>query len=182
MMAYNRQYDKGSFQDYVIDHADELMARHEAGETWREIESGLRGGRYCGAVARILKTMATRKRKQPKPAVVKPKQPRPCKTEYLWDADDFTPYVTKLINPRMRKSFFALLQETYMVKGILPIYQKAYKENMLMELIGIKHLVDLETIEQFMTVYIELVKRASRLEDLHRLILLPRVKKGGNHA
>lgn len=182
MMAYNRQYDKGGFQEYVVTHADELMARHKAGETWREIETSIRNGKYCGAVNRILKNLHAYRAKVQKKVKPKPAPRKVFKTENVWDADDFTPYVTNLINPRMRKSFFSLLQETFMVKGVLPIHQKAYKENMLMELIGIKHLVDLETIEQFMTVYIELVKRASRLEDLHRLILLPRVKKGGHHA
>lgn len=179
MTAYTKQFGKGGFQEYVVTHADELIARHKAGETWREIETSIRNGKYCGAVNRILKNIHTYRKKVQKKVKPKPAPRKVFKTGYVWDDDDFTPYVTKLIDPRMRKSFHKLLQETFMVKGVLPIHQKAYKESLMMELVGIKHLADLETIEQFMTVYIELVKRAARLEDLHRLILLPRVKKGG---
>lgn len=162
---------KGQFIDIVLAREAEILARHEAGESWNSIERELRCGKTGGLLVKTLRLISAQRIKQGRTPIVDMNTSE-------WDDDDFTHYMTKVINPRMRKAFWRLLQEYFFMRGIPAYKQREAKERLLARLISKTKLADVETIDEFMTVFVELVKLTCHLEDLHRLLLLPRIKKG----
>lgn len=161
---------KGQLIDIVLMREKEILARHEAGESWNSIEREIRCGKCGGTLVKTLRAISAQRIRENKTPLLQPLE--------SWDDDDFTSWFTKKIDPRMRKSFWQLLQEYYFMKSVATHQQKEFKEKFLYKLIGVTSLKEIDNIDAFMTVYVELVKVTFHLEDLHRLLLLPRVKKG----
>lgn len=161
---------KGQFIDIVLAREEEIIARHNAGESWNSIEREIRCGKTGGLLVKTLRLISAKRIKERKAPLIEPLE--------HWDDDDFTHWFTKKVDPRMRKSFWRLLQEYFFMKSVATHQQKEFKQKFLHKLIGVTSLAEIDNIDAFMTVYVELVKVTLHLEDLHRLLLLPRVKKG----